>query len=100
MDIAVETKPLRRVYRTRSQDVVALDGVDLHVRRGDRFYQQLGYAVDRRTPPSRVCAGDLARAAETRLGGRRLRLQLERHGVDAVALTGRRRAVVEDVAKM
>src|SRR6266480_1687036 len=37
MDIAVETKALRRVYRTRSQDVVALDGVDLHVRRGERF---------------------------------------------------------------
>ncbi|TME25972.1 MAG: ABC transporter ATP-binding protein [Chloroflexi bacterium] len=37
MDIAVETKALRRVYRTRSQDLVALDGVDLHVRRGERF---------------------------------------------------------------
>ena len=28
MDIAVETKALRRVYRTRAQEVVALDGVD------------------------------------------------------------------------
>jgi ABC-2 type transport system ATP-binding protein len=37
MDIAVETKALRRVYRTRSQEVVALDGVDLHIRRGERF---------------------------------------------------------------
>ena len=37
MDIAVETKALRRVYRSRSQEVVALDGVDVHVRRGERF---------------------------------------------------------------
>src|ERR1700730_5836006 len=37
MDIAVETKALRRVYRSRTQDVVALDGVDLRVRRGERF---------------------------------------------------------------
>jgi len=37
MDIAVETKALRRVYRTRSQEVIALDGVDLQVRRGERF---------------------------------------------------------------
>src|SRR5437867_13298401 len=37
MDLAVETKALRRVYRSRSQEVVALDGVDVHVRRGERF---------------------------------------------------------------
>jgi ABC-2 type transport system ATP-binding protein len=37
MDIAVETKALRRVYRTGRQDVVALDGVDLQVTRGERF---------------------------------------------------------------
>jgi len=37
MDIAVETKALRRVYRSRSQEVVALDGIDLQVRRGERF---------------------------------------------------------------
>jgi ABC-2 type transport system ATP-binding protein len=37
MDIAVETKALRRVYRTRSQEVVALDGIDLRVMRGQRY---------------------------------------------------------------
>jgi ABC-2 type transport system ATP-binding protein len=37
MDIAVETKALRRVYRSRSQEVVALDGIDLRVHRGERF---------------------------------------------------------------
>jgi ABC-2 type transport system ATP-binding protein len=37
MDIAVETRALRRVYKTRSQEVVALDGVDLKVGRGERF---------------------------------------------------------------
>src|ERR1700724_1229988 len=37
MDIAVETKALRRVYRTRAQEVVALDGVDLRVTRGQRY---------------------------------------------------------------
>jgi len=37
MDIAVETKALRRVYRTGRQEVVALDGVDLQVARGERF---------------------------------------------------------------
>src|SRR2546428_3746396 len=37
MDIAVETKALRRVYRSRSQEVVALDGIDLQVHRGERF---------------------------------------------------------------
>ncbi len=37
MDIAVETKALRRVYRSRTQDVVALDGVDLRVARGQRY---------------------------------------------------------------
>ena len=37
MDIAVETKALRRVYRSRSQEVVALDGVDLRVARGQRY---------------------------------------------------------------
>src|SRR6195256_5373505 len=37
MDIAVETKALRRVYRTRSQEAIALDGADLQVRRGERF---------------------------------------------------------------
>jgi len=37
MDIAVETKALRRVYRTARQEVVALDGVDLRVARGERF---------------------------------------------------------------
>src|ERR1700694_395425 len=37
MDIAVETRALRRVYRTRTQEVVALDGVDLRVARGQRY---------------------------------------------------------------
>ena len=37
MDIAVETKALRRVYRSRDQEVVALDGVDLRVMRGQRY---------------------------------------------------------------
>src|SRR5712692_9086579 len=37
MDIAVETKALRRVYKSRSQEVVALDGVDLRVARGLRY---------------------------------------------------------------
>jgi ABC-2 type transport system ATP-binding protein len=37
MDIAVETRALRRVYRTRAQEVVALDGVDLQVARGQRY---------------------------------------------------------------
>ena len=37
MDIAVETKALRRVYRTRAQEVVALDGIDLLVPRGQRY---------------------------------------------------------------
>src|SRR5437660_9974423 len=37
MDIAVETRALRRVYKTRSQEVVALDGVDLRIGRGERF---------------------------------------------------------------
>jgi ABC-2 type transport system ATP-binding protein len=37
VDIAVETRALRRVYRTRGQEVIALDGVDLQVRRGERF---------------------------------------------------------------
>src|SRR5256885_16631942 len=37
MDIAVETKALRRVYRSRSQEVVGLDGIDLQVQRGERF---------------------------------------------------------------
>jgi len=37
MDTAVETKALRRVYRTGRQEVVALDGVDLQVARGERF---------------------------------------------------------------
>src|SRR5207244_4399103 len=37
MEIAVETKALRRVYRSRSQEVVALDGIDLQVHRGERF---------------------------------------------------------------
>jgi ABC-2 type transport system ATP-binding protein len=37
MDIAVETRALRRVYRSRNQEVIALDGVDLQVRRGERF---------------------------------------------------------------
>jgi len=37
MDIAVETRALRRVYRTGRQEVVALDGVDLQVARGERF---------------------------------------------------------------
>src|SRR6202022_4033030 len=37
MDIAVETKALRRVYRSRTQNVVALDGVDLKVGRGGGF---------------------------------------------------------------
>jgi ABC-2 type transport system ATP-binding protein len=37
MDIAVETKALRRVYKSRSQEVVALDGIDLRVARGQRY---------------------------------------------------------------
>jgi ABC-type taurine transport system ATPase subunit len=37
MDIAVETRALRRVYRSRSQEVVALDGIDLRVMRGQRY---------------------------------------------------------------
>src|SRR6267378_209864 len=37
MDIAVETRALRRVYRSRNQEVVALDGIDLRVRRGERY---------------------------------------------------------------
>ena len=37
MDIAVETKALRRVYRSRTQEVVALDGIDLRVIRGQRY---------------------------------------------------------------
>ncbi len=37
MDIAVETRALRRVYRSRTQDVVALDGIDLRVMRGQRY---------------------------------------------------------------
>ena len=37
MDIAVETRALRRVYKSRSQEVVALDGIDLKVMRGQRY---------------------------------------------------------------
>jgi len=37
VDIAVETRALRRVYRSRNQEVVALDGVDLRVARGQRY---------------------------------------------------------------
>src|SRR5260370_39103503 len=37
MDIAVETRALRRVYKSRSQEVVALDGIDLRVPRGQRY---------------------------------------------------------------
>src|SRR3989475_2144789 len=37
MDIAVETRALRRVYKTRSQEVVALDGIDLRAPRGQRY---------------------------------------------------------------
>src|SRR3989442_6593646 len=37
MDVAVETRALRRVYKTRSQEVVALDGVHLRISRGERF---------------------------------------------------------------
>src|SRR3989475_10289526 len=37
MDIAVETRALRRVYRSRTQEVVALDGIDLRIGRGDIF---------------------------------------------------------------
>jgi ABC-2 type transport system ATP-binding protein len=37
VDIAVETKALRRVYKSRSQEVVALDGVNLRVARGQRY---------------------------------------------------------------
>src|ERR1700736_1211973 len=37
MDIAVETKALRRVYRSRTQNVIALDGIDLRVGRGQRY---------------------------------------------------------------
>jgi ABC-2 type transport system ATP-binding protein len=35
--LAVETIALRRVYRTRRQEVLALDGIDLQVRRGELF---------------------------------------------------------------
>jgi ABC-2 type transport system ATP-binding protein len=37
MDIAVETRALRRVYKTRTDQVVALDGVDLRIGRGECF---------------------------------------------------------------
>jgi ABC-2 type transport system ATP-binding protein len=37
MDIAVETRALRRVYKTHSEQVVALDGVDLQINRGECF---------------------------------------------------------------
>jgi ABC-2 type transport system ATP-binding protein len=37
MDIAVETRALRRVYKSRQQEVVALDGIDLRVMRGQRY---------------------------------------------------------------
>ena len=37
MDIAVETRALRRIYKSRSQEVVALDGIDLRVIRGQRY---------------------------------------------------------------
>jgi ABC-2 type transport system ATP-binding protein len=37
MDIAVETRALRRVYKSRQQEVVALDGIDLRVVRGQRY---------------------------------------------------------------
>src|SRR6202171_5082034 len=37
MDIAVETKALRRVYPSRTQNVVALDGIDLRIGRGQRY---------------------------------------------------------------
>jgi ABC-2 type transport system ATP-binding protein len=37
MEIAVETRALRRVYRTRADQVVALDGVDLQIGRGECF---------------------------------------------------------------
>src|SRR5205807_3794977 len=35
--LAVRTVALRRVYRTRKEEVVALDGIDLSVRRGELF---------------------------------------------------------------
>jgi ABC-2 type transport system ATP-binding protein len=37
MDTAVETRAIRRVYHSHSQEVVALDGVDLRIARGDCF---------------------------------------------------------------
>jgi len=35
--VAVRTRALRRVYRTRRETIVALDGIDLEVRRGEIF---------------------------------------------------------------
>src|SRR5919199_1758760 len=40
-ELAVETRGLRRVYRSRGEEIVALDGVDLEVRRG-QLYGVLG----------------------------------------------------------
>src|SRR5207302_9047706 len=40
-ELAVETRALRRVYRSRGEEVVALQGVDLTVGRG-RLYGVLG----------------------------------------------------------
>src|SRR5260370_17662102 len=37
MDIAVETRALRRVYRSRSKEVVALDGIARRVLRGESY---------------------------------------------------------------
>lgn len=37
MDTAVETRALRRVYKARSREVVALDGIDLSIGRGECF---------------------------------------------------------------
>jgi ABC-2 type transport system ATP-binding protein len=37
VEIAVETRSLRRVYASRNRELVALDGVDLAVRRGECF---------------------------------------------------------------
>src|ERR1700737_5413723 len=53
MDIAVETKALRRVYRSRTQNVIAFDGMDLLVGRGQP-YGVLGPKGARKTPLTKI----------------------------------------------
>ncbi len=36
-ELAIETRALRRVYRSKPKDVVALDGIDLEVAPGEFF---------------------------------------------------------------